>query len=206
MASAITGATTRIDAIEGEIGEAHRAVEEGEPADTLNARFTDIEAKISHSAADEDVGGLTERLTSLEGEVRHKTTGLAATKAIADANKAAIGDDNSGLTQRIKHLEDEPKSATVVIDNVTYNSDGIPTSISDPSTDVDYLLKKDDKYYYWKYIALDTDPITYIWALISSNNSGTGSSSGEFVSSLSVFEGENAKIPDKNVDYFVGSN
>jgi len=51
-------------------------------------------------------------------------------------------------TQRVIPYYNERKYERTV----TYYNDGIPTSISNPSTDIDYLLKKDNKYYYWKYI------------------------------------------------------
>ena len=85
------------------------------------------------------------------------------------------------MVDRVSTLEREPKSATVIIDNVTYNNDGIPTNISNPSTDADYLLKKDDKYYYWKYIKTGSNPDTFAWAQISGGN-GTGTSSAEILS------------------------
>ena len=87
-------------------------------------------------------------IATLEGTINNKTTGLAATKSIADealtkANAAATQTSLGALDTRVTALENEPKSATVVIDNthITYN-DGVPTSIGEiPSQDKDYLLQ-----------------------------------------------------------------
>lgn len=178
---------TKIDIITNEINAAHRAVEEGEPADTLNTRFTDIEAKIS------DAGGLTERLTNLEGEVRHKTTGLAATKAIADANATAIShtvgangqDDKGGLVERVTALEREPKSATEVVTTLPQTGDETK----------DYLVGPNDdgKYFYYKWINND-------WHLISGDVAG-GTSSAQFAATI-----EEITNPNINTDYYIGNN
>jgi len=152
---------TRIDSIEGEIEAAHRTDE-----DTLSARFSAVELSIS----------------DLNSTITNEETGLAKTKEIADealekANAAAVATEVTSalaekasaesvedLTERVHTLETAPKSATVVIDNVTYDNDGKPSNIgTTPSTDVDYLLKKDDKYYYWKYIKVSSDPDKYSW-------------------------------------------
>ena len=197
----IVNTNTRVDSIESEIDAAHRTNE-----DTLNARFGAIESSVS---------GLNSTITNAE-------TGLAKTKEIADealdkANKAAVATEVtsalagkastqsvSDLSDRVTTLESTPKSATVVIDNVTYDNDGNPSNIgTTPSPDIDYLLKKDDKYYYWKYIPNNTNPVTYTWALISGGASegGGGTSSAQIVATLPT-----AEAADINTDYYVGNN
>ena len=172
-----------------------------ETADSaMTTRIDGVES--AYQAAD---SALSTRITTaqngvntLQNTVNDSTTGLAATKAIADAaaataNAAATASDLTALAGRVTTLEQNPQSATTIIENVTYNSDGIPTNISNPSTDVDYLLKKDDKYYYWKYI-------NNSWHLISGGGEGGGTSSAEFYASLL-----NVNDPSDTVDYFIGS-
>jgi len=151
------------------------------------------------------------RVTTLESTVTNEETGLAATKAIADANKEAIGNDNSGLIGQVHTLETQLKLATTIIEKerIVYNKDGVPTVYTTayneqgtntpitPSNEVDYLFEtkvgSEIKYFYWKYI--DNK-----WELISGGGSGTGSSSGKLVASLDAITS-----PDPNVDYFVGN-
>ena len=196
--TAIKDTNTRIDSIEGEINAAHRTND-----DTLNARFSAVESSVS---------GLNSTITNAE-------TGLAKTKEIADealdkANKAAVATEvtsalaGKASTQSVSDLSDRvttlEESGTVVIDNVTYDNDGNPSNIgTTPSPDVDYLLKKGDKYYYWKYIPNNTDPVTYTWALISGGSSegGGGTSSAQIVATLPA-----AEAADINTDYYVGNN
>lgn len=177
MASAIDGATTRIDAIESEIAAAHRAVEAGEPEDTLHARFSELE----------------NNLAELDAIITNATTGLAATKAIADANAAAIShavgangqDDKGGLVERVATLESEPKSATVI--EATLPQTGDPNK--------DYLIgpNEDGKYFYYKWI-------NNSWNLISGGGSGEGNTSGM---DLSAEAYEALESYDENTDYYV---
>ena len=179
--TAIVDTNTRVDGLENEITGAHR---DGITNDTLAQRFTAVE-----------------------------TT----------ANAAATASDLTTLAGRVTTLENTPKSATVIIpaSRIIYdNSTGAPTIYEDdyddsqgatntpitPSTDVDYLLGKNDgKYYYWKYIQTASNPATYSWNLISGgsteNINGGGSSSGEFAASLAAIG-----APDANIDYFVGDS
>ena len=163
------------------------------------------------SDLDAEGTGLKAKVGALETAVTDQTSGLAATYTLAtnartqaQANAAAIshaasGDDHGGLTERINALESQPKSATQVISEVTYNENGIPTNIDDPSTNVDYLLKKDDKYYYWKYIQTGSNPDTFVWALIS-GGSGEGNTSGF---DLTQAEYDGLQTHTVNTDYYV---
>lgn len=123
-------------------------------------------------------------ITTLQNTVNDATTGLAATKTIADGAAEVA----SGLATRVTALENNPTSSTVVMDDVTYNASGKPV-ITSPSPDIDYLLEQDGQYYYWKYI--DND-----WELISGGGSGT--SSAEFYADF-------PQDPSDTVDYFIGS-
>jgi len=189
-----------IDTITAEINSAHRTdlVDENNESisDSLDKRFDDIEAKISHPAENEDAGGLTERLTSLEGEIRHESTGLAATKAIADANATAIShtvgangqDDKGGLIERVTILEKEPKSATVI--EATLPQSGDPNK--------DYLIGPNDdgKYFYYKWINND-------WHLISGGGSGSGNTSGVNLTAAEYATLKEQQAYAENTDYYV---
>lgn len=164
--------------------------------------------------------GLTQRLTAAEGDIDNLENAISHTKDPLDANdkggleqrmdavenvagNAATSSALNNLADRVTTLENQPKSATVVMDSVTYDSiTGEPSNINNPSTDVDYLLKKEDKYYYWKYIKTSSNPDTYAWALISGGGgSGTGNSSGVVLTEQEYNDVELVK--EENTDYFV---
>ena len=207
--TAIKDTNTKIDALEAHVqtmATELNMVQNGEIVDT-NTRVDKLENRID--AVDGENGtiaGLTTRMgtaedniTTLTNDLDAENTGLKArmTTVETKANNAATADDLNDLADRVSTLEDEPKSATVVIDNVTYDNDGNPSDIgTTPSSDVDYLLKKDDKYYYWRYFGPNNG-----WQLISGAGGGNGTSSGSFVASL-----EDIDAPDENTDYFVGTN
>ena len=190
---------------------------------TLDTRFTSIESNISTIANElsmvdgNTIKDTNTRVDTIESTINDATTGLAATKAIADealtkANNAATSQTVSGINSRLTTVETDLNAQTVglkarvsalenapaagttkVINNVTYNSDGIPTNIGEtPSSDIDYLLKNGDKYYYWKYI-------NNKWELISGDgNEASGTSSGLIVDEL-----PSAAEADENTDYFI---
>lgn len=188
---AIVAVGSRVDNIEYTLD--HTATQ-GDDTTGLQQHMAEAEsaiAALNTTIGADDTAGLRKRITDLEDDVNDATSGLVATKAIADA--AATSADLTALAGRVTTLENNPVSATVIVSSVTYNNDGIPTSIQDPSTDVDYLLKKDDKYYYWKYI-------NNKWELISGGGSGSGTSSAEFYSTLT-----DINDPVDTVDYFIGT-
>ena len=190
----------------------------------LDTHFTNIENNINTIASElnmlegSTIKNTNTRIDNIEDSINNSTSGLAATKAIADealtkANNAVnsttvsnidnrltsvendLNTETTGLKARVTALENAPEtSATKVINNVSYNPNGIPINIGEtPSSDIDYLLKNGDKYYYWKYINNN-------WELISgAGNEGT--SSAEFYSSLM-----NVANPSETVDYFIGSD
>jgi len=143
--------------------------------DSMDTVTNNIIRAINQVADDSDpehpVGpGILERLTTAEGDIDNLENAISHVKDPLDANdkggleqrmnaventasNAATASDLSTLAGRVTTLENQPKSATIVIENVTYDAiTGEPSNINNPSTDVDYLLKKDNKYYYWKYI------------------------------------------------------
>lgn len=206
MQSAITGVGTRIDAIETELDQAHR-----DSSDTLDARFDDIEAAISHPAdpQEEDAGGLTERLTAAESsistlnsDVSDLTTELGNVRD--KANSAATQTQLSNAIDTINNsLSNNSTTIVLTSNDVNFDEDGItPTTLKNNVAIVDnndYIIENptDNKYYYWKHIS-------NAWHLMGGAGSGTGgggSSSGEFAASL-----ESITEPDINTDYFVGNN
>ena len=185
--TAIVNTNTRIDGIANEINAAHRT-----DSDTLDNRFDAIEG----------------RATTLESTIDNQTTGLAATKTIADqalakANDAATASSVTTLAGRVTALEGKDTSATIIIgkNSITYNSEGIPTNIgTTPIEANDYLLQNtDNKYYYWKYIGESPNGS---WELISgAGGGGGGTSSAAFAATLA-----DISDPNVNTDYFVGND
>ena len=186
--TAIVDTNTRVDSLESRI----TAVDgvSGSIAG-LNTRMTSAEGAIGVIQTDLNTAetGLKDRMTSAESR-------LTATETVA--NNAASASDLTTLAGRVTTLENQPKSATVIIEEVTYDLDGIPTSITNPSTDVDYLLKNGNKYYYWKYIKTGSNPDVYEWALISGG--GGGNTSG-----VNMSRNEYTALENKveNTDYYV---
>jgi len=126
---------------------------------SANSRIDEALSRLEavDNASTGTIAGLASRMgtaesdiDTLESTVNDATTGLAATKAIADA--AATNSDLTALTTRVSTLENTPKSATTIVsyDKITYNSStGIPTiytsNLKDTvdttvTQDVDYLL------------------------------------------------------------------
>ena len=193
--TAIVDTNTRIDGIETEINNAHRTLSNG--TDTLDNRFDDIEV----------------RATALEGSVNDATTGLTATKAIADealskANAAAVASDVTtalagkastssveALDTRVTALESKD---TIVIDYDGINSnytEGEP-NLSNPLTTADYLIADDDdKYFYWRYFGAETG-----WQLVGGAGGGSGSSNAEDYETYTAFQ---SATPEENKDYYV---
>ena len=194
--TAIVDTNTRIDGITNEINAAHRTGlvddQDNPISDTLDNRFDAIEG----------------RATTLESTIDNQTTGLAATKTIADqalakANDAATASSLTTLAGRVTTLEGKATSATIIIgkNSITYNGEGIPTNIgTTPIEANDYLLQNtDNKYYYWKYIGESPNGS---WELISgAGGAGGGTSSAAFAATL-----EDISDPDVNTDYFVGND
>ena len=137
---------------------------------TLDQRLDAFDSTIGElQSADEDID---ERLDAIDGgEVltgntlvsRVRTNEGSITNLQNAISPVATGNDPGGLTERVTALEREPKSATEVIteDYIEYDNDGNPTIYSTnaenshiaanvivPSPDKDYLLQKDDKYYF----------------------------------------------------------
>ena len=197
LSTAVSRTNTRIDSIDTEIENAHRA---GVSNDTLDNRFDNIESAISHSAdaLNSDPGGLTERIAVIEGDIETATTGIKARLTALETNKANAS-DLATLSDHVTSLE----TIMIAYDGEHSNfTSGVP-NVNNPVTTADYLIADDTgKYFYWRYIQTASNPATYEWQLIGgAGGGGTGSSSGEFAASLNAIT-----IPDPNVDYFVGNN
>jgi hypothetical protein len=194
----IIDTNTRVDSLEDRMS----AID-----DTTTGSIAALSGRMSTAENDID---------AIESDLNTATTGLKARITTAENDIDTIESDlntaNTGLKARVTALENEPKSATTIItvDCITYNQEtGIPTIYTDsnktttitPTEDADYLLQNTDgKYYYWKYVG--TSP-SGTWNLISGGGgSEGGSSSGEFVASLSA---EDIPNPNENIDYFVGN-
>ena len=177
--TALNALDARLDAIDG-----------GSALDTTDgtaaARIGALETALGDNSS-----GVTGRVKTLEDTVNHSTTGLAATKSIADTATTNI----TNLTTRVTTLEGKD---TVVIpydgEHSNYTND--EPNYATPTENADYLIADDnDKYFYWRYI--DSN-----WEMISgAGGGGTGSSSGVILAELpTVSEG------DPNIDYFIGTN
>lgn len=211
VAASFNSVNTRLNAIDG--GSAFDSTN-----GTLAAHVVNLETAIDYTPVDqndETPAGLTQRITTVETTIGDNSSGLVqqvngivttignnSSGIIKDINDldnaidhAASDNDPGGLTQRIITLEGKQ---TIVIGNPgngnsNYTND--EPNINNPSSDVNYLIWNDDKYYYWRYINNN-------WELISgaSNGEGGGTSSAEFYSALTdILE------PSDTVDYFIGS-
>lgn len=227
IAAVVAGAPESLDTLQ-EI--ASWISNHSDSASAMNTKINENADAIAGIKSDLDTAsiGIKARVTTLETSVNNETTGLAATKAIADANAAAIshvasGNNPGGLTERIIALETAPKSAAVIIsfDKITYdNETGLPTLYTDsnktttiiPTEQSDYLLQEQitenneivgGKYFYWKYIG------TYpngTWNKISGDNSGEGGGN-TFGVVLTSEEYNNPKyVKVINTDYYVLEN
>lgn len=181
----LTGAETRIDDLEERL----------DTVDGENGTLASLDSRLD--TAEDDIDTLQSDLNTAETGLKDRMTAVES-----KANAAATATDLTTLAGRVTTLENQPKSATVIIENVTYNNDGVPTSIANPSTDVDYLLKKDDKYYYWKYIKTGSNPDTYVWALIS-GGSGSGNTSGYDMTAEEYQTIVTNQTYTENTDYYV---
>ena len=176
-----------------EISAAHR-----DENDTLDARFdaiesaaTELTGRVAQNESDIDTiesnaTTLTGRVDTLSSKVSTLETGVANA-----ATQSSVND----LTGRVTALEGKD---TIVMDEVTYDSNGKPQIDSaNIKADADYLLHNTDgKYYYWRYINNE-------WMLISGgggSGEGGGNNSGYDFTSV---EDYNAATKTTNADYYV---
>ena len=146
----------------------------------------DAIASLQDTITDEDTGlaatrtQMTTAVNGLDGRLDAIDGGTALTGAKTLATR--VSEAESAITT----LQNEPKSATEVVAELPQTGDATK----------DYLVgpNEDGKYFYYKWISNE-------WQLISGGGSGSGSSSGEFATSL-----ESITEPDINTDYFVGNN
>jgi len=160
----------------------------------LHTRVTNLEDNLGNGF--DSTHTVSDAVSTISSSLANKAnssdveSALAGKADTADLAAKANASDLTNLAGRVTTLENNPQSSTLVVEQVTYNNDGIPTSISSPSADIDYVLKNGDQYYYWKYINNN-------WKLISGGG-GSGTSSAEFYTTLPV-------TGEANIDYFIGS-
>ena len=197
----IVNTNTRIDAIDADLNTANTGIK-----DRLTAVETKADAAAVASTVNEALTELDTRLDAIDGPV----TGTLISRV---STIESTINDNDGLIDRIDALEQTPKSATVIIseDRITYSEPDInnnitPTIYTDntkqtaivPTEEVDYLLQKEDKYYYWKYIGTSSNGT---WNLISGGGGeGTGNSNSEVYADYTAFQ---AAEEEENKDYYV---
>ena len=223
----IAGLDTRISALETEVdmtstdSRIDTALSRIEAMDNSSTgSIAGLDNRISALETEIDMTSATSRLDDIISTVENSTTGLAATKAIADANKSAIENASTGLAAT-KAIADAAKATadtalqpadivtltndvntlkdkdTIVIDqpvigsNYTEGEPNLP--VGEIKANADYLIADDEgKYFYWRYINNN-------WELISgAGGGGSGTSSGLIVDEL-----PNADVADENTDYFV---
>ena len=197
--TAIVDTNTRIDAIEDAINDGTTGLQ------ALDNRLNETATQESVNLLIDDITDVNGRLSTVEVDLNTAITGLKdrMTAAESTLSNKASSTDLTNLAGRVSNLENEPKSATVdyseaqiTYDNVTGNptiyTDSLKTTAITPSSDVDYLLQKGTKYYYWKYL-------NNKWELISGGG-GSGSSNAEDFETFSAFELATKEV---NKDYYV---
>ena len=189
----MTSANSRIDVLESDLDAAEDDIS------GLDTRLDTAEGKISSlESADTGLGG---RITTLENTVNHATTGLAATKAIADAAKATADtalqpEDITQLTSDVNTLKGKD-TIIVPYDGQNSNYTNNTPNYENPSTDADYLIENDEgSYYYWRYFGAQDG-----WQLIGGAGSGN-SSAMVFNSYVEYITATNTK-KDEFTDYYV---
>jgi archaellum component FlaC len=191
---------SRLAAVETEIDNANN---DG----TLNDRFEAIEDDIAAiNGVNGTIAGLDTRIGALETEV-DMTSANSRIDVLANeisnahrTNVDTLDDRFDAVELRVTTLENDNSSSTVVISDATYTPQGLPI-IDNPDENVDYLIKKGDKYYYWKYIKTSSDPDVYTWELISGGGgSGSGNSNEEDYETYNAFE---LATKETNKDYYV---
>lgn len=190
--------------INTEIGNAHR-----DTNDTLDARFDDIEAILSHTAEGNDPGGIDERLTAAEDDIESLDGRLDTAEADIDAletemagsHRQGVENDTLGahlgaIDQSIADLLN--RSSTEVKSWEWFNTDPQPTG----NANIDYIIgpNEDGKYFYYKYIV---DEGETPWKLISGGGGGSGTSSALVFNSNAEFENATLNTKDENTDYYV---
>lgn len=215
--------TTDLGSLIDEVAGSHR---EGIEGDTLKGHLDAIDSSISTLTNDNST--ITGRLDALDGEngsVADLVTRIGALETEVDMTSAnsridLVSDEivnahrqnvpNDTLATRfaaidtaIANIEQNGTgsgTSTVIVNDANFDEHGNPILPNDeqPSTDADYLIKKEDKYYYWKYI-------NNKWELISGgateSSGGTGTSSAIIAENLPAIT-----AADPNIDYYIGNN
>ena len=248
MDSAYKAADTALDgrliAAEGALDTLNSGAEtEGSVLNTVNTRIADVVAEApeafdtlkeiadwigTHNTSalemQQDIADNATAIAALEDTITDENTGLAATKAIADAAavKTEVNSALNGLNTRlgridggealtdaktlatrvseaesaITTLQNEPKSATEVISV----SDFEALAANEANSHKDYLVGPDENNLYKYYHIIETSDNVYEKVLISGGGSGSGNTSG-IVLTATTYDG--LEEHNENTDYYV---
>ena len=239
-----TALDERLTAAEGALDTLNSGAEtEGSVLNTVNTRIADVVAEApeafdtlkeiadwigTHNTSalemQQDIADNATAIAALEDTITDENTGLAATKAIADAAavKTEVDSTLNGLNTRlnaidggealtsaktlatrvseaesaIDTLQNEPKSATEVISVEDFEA----LTANEANSHKDYLVGPDENNLYKYYHIIETSDNVYEKVLISGGTTG-GTSSAQFAATT-----EEITNPNINTDYYVGNN
>lgn len=243
--AADTSLSSRISAAENALNTLNSDAETaGSVLNTVNTRIADVVAEApeafdtlkeiadwigTHSTSalemQQDIADNADAIAALEDTITDENTGLAATKAIADAAavKTEVDSALNGLNTRlgkidggealtdaktlatrvseaesaINTLQNEPKSATEVISV----SDFEALTANEANSHKDYLVGPDENNLYKYYHIIETSGNVYEKVLISGGGgSGNGNTSGIVLTAAAYNDLEEH---DENTDYYV---
>lgn len=242
--AADTSLSSRISAAENALNTLNSDAETaGSVLNTVNTRIADVVAEApeafdtlkeiadwigTHSTSalemQQDIADNADAIAALEDTITDENTGLAATKAIADAAavKTEVNSALNGLNTRlgridggealtdaktlatrvseaesaIDTLQKEPKSATEVISVEDFEA----LTENEANSHKDYLVGPDENNLYKYYHIIETSDNVYEKVLISGGTTG-GTSSAQFAATT-----EEITNPNINTDYYVGNN
>lgn len=147
-----------VAAIRSELNAAHRAVEEGQPTDTIVARFTSIENNIASIATELGMlnAGVIEDTNSRIDTIADTLDTLSNSNDELTTRVATIEEDlntgNTGLKARVSELETKDTIIMTVSD-----FEALDLTSSDINVNADYVIGPDSKgkYVYYKLIEVD---------------------------------------------------
>lgn len=190
--------TSVVTAIRTEINNAHRAVEEGQPADTLAARFTAIESLLATVQATANAAAVASTVNARLDAIDDDTNSESLISRVGEIESTmATASNLSTLSEKIDILETKD---TIVISIEDFESLD-PNIDSTVNTNADYIVGPDDndKYIYYRFIQDENE--NWIPVMISGSGTGGGTSSAVVCSSDAEFNLIDPK--DENTDYYV---
>lgn len=188
-----------VAAIRSELNAAHRAVEEGQPADTIAARFTSIEDNITSIATELGMlnAGVIEDTNSRIDNIVDTLDTLSSSNDSLTTRVTTIEEDlnteNVGLKARVSELETKDTIIMTVSD-----FEALDLTSSDINTNADYVIGPDSKgkYVYYKLIEVDG---TLQRVMI-------GGAGQEPIVLESINLLPNVEDAEENIDYYVKNN